>query len=459
MKKVLMLLWIVLFPLVAAAQEAAGVWSGTLAVGEAKLRLVFHLNQTAEGWQATMDSPDQGARGIPVDSVAVTPHGVTLAIKPLQMRYTAGFMGSNLVGMLTQHGRSCSLMLTRGEVARPNRPQEPVAPFPYRTEEVAFAGRDGAVTLHGTLTLPTGEGRYPALVLVTGSGTQNRDEELFDHKPFLVLADRLTRAGYAVLRYDDRGYNAPKEELERLKGTTTADLVQDALGAFDLLRNHPAINPDAIGIGGHSEGGTIALMAAAEEPAVDFVVSLAGMVVKGTELMIKQTHTALLQSGISEPMADAYAEAQQRLYADYLSLTPEEFLTRKGERIAQAASGLSLPQPLLTNLDKAITATAGSAWLDHFVRLDPSDAVRRLNGRPCLAVNGTKDVQVDATMNLNRLAELTAGATNVTTYACEGLNHLFQPCTTGVVTEYGQIETTIDESLLTLLLDWLKGLD
>lgn len=454
MKRLFTLL-LLCFPLLLTAQEVAGTWNGTLAVGNAKLRLVFHLSQTAEGWQATMDSPDQGARGIPVDSVAVTPMGLTLAIKPLQMTYTAGFMGGNLVGMLTQHGVSHSLMLTRGEAVRPNRPQEPKKPYPYRTEEVAFAGRDGAVTLHGTLTLPSAEGCYPAIVLVTGSGTQNRDEEVMEHKPFLVLADHLTRAGYAVLRYDDRGYGATKEELERLKGTTTADLMQDALGAFDFLRNHTAVAADRIGICGHSEGGTIAFMAAAEEPRVAFVVSLAGMVVKGTELMTKQTHTALVQSGVPQPMADAYADAMQRLYDAYLPLSPEEFLAQKERLIAEAVSGLSLPAPLITNLEKAITTTAQNPWLDYFVRLDPSDAVRGLGHRPCLALNGTKDVQVDATMNLERLAQLTDGATNVTLTPLEGLNHLFQPCTTGAVSEYSQIETTIDNHALQQLIAWL----
>ncbi len=442
-------------PWLLIAQEAAGTWNGTLTIGNTKLRILFHLHRTEEGWQATMDSPDQGARGIPVDSVAVTTHSVTLAVKPLGMIYSAGFMGDHLVGMLTQHGVSHSLMLTRGEGARPNRPQEPKAPYPYLAEEVTFTGRDGVVQLHGTLTRPTGEGRYRAVVLVTGSGTQNRDEELRDHKPFLLLADRLTRAGFAVLRYDDRGYNAPKEELERLRNTTTADLVQDALGALDWLRAHPAIYPAAVGICGHSEGGTIAFLAAAEEPHVAFVVSLAGMIVRGSELMIKQTHTALLQGALPEQLANAYAEAQERLMADYLSMDAEHFLAQKEALITQAAAGLSLPQPLLANLEKAITATAQSPWLDYFVRLDPSEAVRALGDRPCLALNGTKDVQVDARQNLDRLRELTEGLPKVTLYPCEGLNHLFQPCTTGAVTEYGQIETTIAEPILELLAAWL----
>ena len=451
------LLWILLLvPMVTLGQNVEGSWHGSLELGGTKLRLVFHLMQEEGSWRATMDSPDQGARGIPVDSVAVTPLGVTLAIKPLQMTYTAGYLGESLVGMLTQSGQSFSLMLKRGEGERPRRPQEPQKPYPYHSEEVQFVSRDGATTLHGTLTRPTVEGRYPAVVLVTGSGTQNRDEELMEHKPFLLLADRLTRAGYAVLRYDDRGYKATPEELARLQGSTTDHLTLDALGAHDFLRRQPIIDGAKVGIAGHSEGGTIAFLAAAAEQEVAFVISLAGMTERGDRLLVEQNRALLMQSGVPEPIANDYATALERLYGAWQTRSPEAIVA-EGERLAaEAAVGLQLPDPLRQNLVQ-ICQQATNPWFYRFVQLDPAEAIRALGTRPCLAINGTKDLQVDAKINLGRLKELLGERPSLTIKAYEGLNHLMQPCTTGAVTEYAQIETTIDEQVLTDLVAWLRA--
>lgn len=454
MKRLALLLLYLLLPLSLPAQE--GTWSGKLDVGGQKLRLVFHLTQQGEGWRATMDSPDQGAKGIPVDAVEVTPLGLTLSIEALRATYAGGFMGKdNLIGTFTQQGHSFSLMLTRGEPERPKRPQEPQKPYPYREEEVSFKSRDNALELHGTLTLPQGEGRYPAIVLVTGSGTQNRDEELMDHKPFLVLADRLTRAGYAVLRYDDRGFGVSVEEQQRLQYSTTDHLMLDALGAFDYLSQHAAIDPSKVGIGGHSEGGTIAVMAAAEEPRVAFVVSLAGMMTTGAELLAMQNYQLMQAQGLPEPMAAGYARALERLYAKWQELSPEELTAEVDRLVAECVSGEQLPAPLIENL-KVVAAGAQNPWLYRFVRLDPLAEVEKVADRPIWAANGTRDLQVDAEQNLGRLEAL--NSSHITTRRFEGMNHLFQPCATGLTTEYGQIETTLSEEVMTALIEWLNGL-
>ncbi len=432
------------------------VWNGVLEVGGHPLRIVFRLSSTDAGWRGTMDSPDQRAYGIPLDSVAVSPLGVHLASPALRMIFSGGYLGRELLsGVFTQGGVERALVLRRGEAVPPRRPQEPQPPFPYRCEEVAFDGRDGAATLHGTLTLPAGEGPFPALVLVTGSGTQNRDEEVFGHKPFLVLADFLTRRGVAVLRYDDRSYGASREEQARLQGTTTLDLTEDALGAFDFLRSHGAIDSARIGIGGHSEGGTIALFAAAREPRVAFVVSLAGMFVRGAELLAEQNRAALVDAGVPQETADAYGRALERLYAAWIERTPAELAAQRTRLLAEATAGEALPEPLRRNLDAVIDA-AQQPWFDRFVRLDPSEAAARLGDRPCLALNGAKDRQVDAAQNLGRLQRLTQGRPAVETIRYEGLNHLFQPCTTGAVSEYAAIETTISPAVLADLAAWLQ---
>lgn len=457
MKHLFLLLCSVMLAMEISAQGLAGAWNGRLDVGGEKLRLVVHLTPEAEGWKATMDSPDQGARGIPFDVVEVAANTVSLQAQALQLRIDLVLWGADhLMGSFSQGSLTTSLLLQRGVGERPKRPQAPQPPYPYRAEEVSFMGRDGQVELHGTLTCPAAAGRYPAVVLVTGSGTQNRDEELFDHKPFLLLADRLTRAGYVVLRYDDRGYNASPEELERLKYATTADMMQDALGAFDYLTKRAEADPAKVGILGHSEGGTIAFLAAAEEPRVAFILSMAGMTVSGAELLVEQNRALMTQQGVPAPIVEAYGTALQRLYEAWQQHSPAELTAEKARFAAQAAAGLQLPEALLRNLEQIAALAEQQPWLDYFVRLDPSEAIRKLGSRPCLAMNGTKDLQVDAERNLGRLEALMQGAATVQLNRYEGLNHLFQPCTTGSVQEYGQIETTIDEQVLSDLVQWLN---
>ena len=444
-----------LLPLSLAAQQVTGSWNGTLDVGGTKLRLVFHIAQSDTGLKATLDSPDQGVKGIPVDSVACSASGISLHITPLQARFDGVFFGSELLtGIFTQMGRSMSLCLKRGEAERAARPQEPKAPYPYRCEEISFESRENGLTLHGTLTLPEGEGRHPAVVLVTGSGTQNRDEELMGHRPFLVLADRLTRAGYAVLRYDDRGWGATKEEAAALRYSTTHHLMLDALGGFDHLTNHPSIDPAKIIVAGHSEGGTIALLAAAEEPRVAGVISLAGMMVRGDEVLIKQNVVGLIQRGVPTEVAEAYGAALGRLYGYWQMMTPAELKEQQEAILGRAIGSEPMPEPLRKNL-ASVAESAQNPWFYHFVRLDPREAIGKLGKRPCLAINGEKDTQVDAAMNLGRLQALTTKNKRVTTKSYEGLNHLLQPCQTGAVTEYSQITTTIDEEVLSELIVWL----
>ncbi len=451
MKRILSLI-LLLLPFALWAQE--GTWSGRLDVGGQKLRVVFHLTQTSAGWQATMDSPDQGVRGIPVDSVAVSRMGVTFAIRGLAMTYMGGFMDKdNLVGTLNQQGRSLMLMLTRGEPERPSRPQEPATPYPYHEEEVSFVSRDRGLKLHGTLTLPKGEGTFAAVVLVTGSGTQDRNETLMDHKPFLVLADRLTRAGYAVLRYDDRGYGATTEEQQALQYSTTYHLMLDALGAFDWLCKHPRIDPRKVGIGGHSEGGSIALMALGEESKVAYALSLAGMTTTGAELLVTQNRAIMLQQGVPASLAEGYARAMERLFAAYLRAKSANTAPNVATLVAEAVVGESLPDAFVKNLH-AVAVGMQKPWLNYFLALDPLAGASRWGNRPVWAANGGKDLQVDAVQNLGRLEALQRS--NITTRRYEGLNHLFQPCTTGLVTEYSQIETTLSEEVMQELIAWLN---
>ena len=244
------------------AYPQTGTWSGSIKVQGVELPLVFHLTQE----NPTMDSPDQGAKGIPIQVDRSSSGSISIKIPSIGASYQGLWLVKQIMGTFTQHGNSFPLTLVPGEPKR-SRPQTPVAPFPYTTEDVSFA--NGDAVLKGTLVLPKGCSRKtPVLVMVTGSGLQNRDEELFDHKPFAVIADAFARAGIATLRYDDRGFG---ESSGDIINCTTEDLKNDALAGIRLLRGRF----DRIGVIGHSEGGTIALMLAAEGQA-DFIVSLSG---------------------------------------------------------------------------------------------------------------------------------------------------------------------------------------
>ena len=281
---------IVLFAFQANAQT--GTWSGKLDVQGTKITLVFHLDDD----NPTVDSPYQGAKGIPIQIERKSFGGTTIKIPSLGASYEGMYMIQQIAGTFTQAGMSLPLNLTPGE-DKPNRPQTPKAPFPYVTEEVTFMNED--VVLNGTLVLPEGYSRStPVLVMVTGSGQQNRDEELFDHKPFAVIADALGRAGIATLRYDDRGMGDCKGNINEC---TTEDFKGDALAGVELLRKRF----DKVGVIGHSEGGTIALMLAADQK-VDFIVSLAGMVVSGAETLVSQNRVALADAGFDTAVVEAY---------------------------------------------------------------------------------------------------------------------------------------------------------
>ena len=295
---------------------------------------------------------------------------------------------------------------------------------------------NGDVTLNGTLVLPEGYNRStPALVMVTGSGQQNRDEEIFDHKPFSVISDALARAGIATLRYDDRGYGT---KTANLANSTTEDFKNDAAAGIALLRERF----DKVGVIGHSEGGTIALMLAAEQKA-DFIVSLAGMVISGAETLLWQNRISLAQAGIPQESIDTYCK-----------ILGEAFEARINGGSAPNPERNDLPDALKQNY-LAVLAQLQTPYMSHFISLDMRKILYKV-GCPVLALNGTKDIQVEAESNLNALADgLTAN--NIRKIEkVEGVNHLFQHCTTGAVTEYREIEETIAPEVLETVTKWIQ---
>lgn len=406
-----------------------GSWAGELNIQGIKLPLVF--NFTDDG--CTIDSPSQGAKGIKAEK-SITPEG--------KLKVTAGMIGASfegtmeeqtITGTFTQNGMSLPLTLKPGE-QKNNRPQTPVPPFPYITEEVTFS--NGDITLNGTLTLPEGwDKNTKAVVMVTGSGQQNRDEEIFDHKPFAVIADALARKGIASLRYDDRGWG---NKAIRFTDFTTDDFKQDAAAGIDLLRR----KFKTVGVIGHSEGGTIALMLASEGK-TDFVVSLAGMTISGKQTLLNQNIDALRSIGLQEETVEKYSEVISDIFDKVAAGQDiDEYL--------KGAENMENFKPIIDHAKKLLT----SPYMRHFITKDIHNSLPNIKC-PVLALNGKKDTQVEYKQNLEVLEN---GLTNCSheTVAYDNLNHLFQHCTNGSIVEYHQIEETISQEVLDKIISWIK---
>lgn len=430
-------------------RNMAGTWSGKADIWGTSLRLVFHIAEDG----ATMDSPDQGATGIPVTTTTFSGDTLRLSVASIGLSYTGVLKNGVIEGAFTQRGAKFTLDLTRGDVVL-NRPQEPRGPFPYRSEEVAFENPAAGITLAGTLTTPSEGGRFPAVVLLTGSGAQNRDEEILGHKPFLVLADHLTRRGIAVLRFDDRGVGGSGGDP---RTATTADFATDAAAALDYMHNRREIDPARTGLAGHSEGGLIAFIAAARHPEkIAFVVSIAGPGVRGDSVLIMQTEDIVVAQGIpSEKLPEMMAK-QRRAYSLIFDNTPE-FVEADIDSLASLAEPgfASLPDDIKKQIRGGML-TLNAPWPRFFAKYDPAGDLEKIDC-PVLAINGDKDLQVRASVNLAAIrAGLEAGGnTAVTTVEYPGLNHLFQTTETGAVEEYGTIEETISPQVLNDIADWI----
>ena len=412
------------------ASAQSGSWKGELKVGGSSLPIVF--NFSADG--CTMDSPAQGAKSIPTQWTPDPAGNVSIKIPMINGSFEGSLSGDSIPGKFSQHGYSFPLTLHPGDV-KINRPQTPKPPYPYITEDVSFT--NGDATLRGTLTLPENCTKdTPVLIMITGSGLQNRDEEAFGHKPFAVIADALARNGIASLRYDDRGFGQSTGDI---KNFTVSDLKNDAKAGIDLLRKHFK----RVGVLGHSEGGTLAMMLAGDNN-VDFAVSLAGMTIKGKDLLLKQNRDALRAMGMSESVIDNYCR--------HLATGMDSAMAGKD---LEAVTDNNLPPELLENINKAFEQFK-TPYMRSFLNLYAHDSLAK-SKVPVLALNGTKDHQVEYSANLAEVSTLSDGKP-YTVKAYDGLNHFFQHAVTGKLDEYGQIEETISPEVLSDIIAWIKSL-
>lgn len=413
-----------------SASAQSGSWKGELKVGGSSLPIVFNFSDDG----CTMDSPAQGAKDIPTQWTPDPSGKVSIQISVINGSFEGNLSGDSISGKFTQHGYVFPLILRPGKV-RLNRPQTPKPPYPYTTEEVSFT--NGEATLCGTLTIPENcNAGTPVLIMITGSGLQNRDEEAFGHKPFAVLADALARNGIASLRYDDRGFAKSTGDV---KDCTVSDLKNDAAAGIALLRKRFK----TVGVLGHSEGGTLAMMLAGDKNA-DFAISLAGMTVRGKDLLLKQNRDALAALGMSETVIDNYCR--------HLAEGMDSAIT--GNEIAPVTD-TTLPTALTENLNKAFEQFR-TPYMRSFLNLSAHECLAA-STVPLLVLNGTKDRQVGCEENL---AEVTAASDGkpYTVKAYDGLNHFFQHAVTGKFDEYGKIDETISPEVLTDIISWIKSL-
>jgi uncharacterized protein len=440
-----------------------GSWLGKISTNGVDLRLIFNINlNEKDSLTATLDSPDQGVKNIPLGAVILEDKKLIIKAPGLFADYKGTISGdSTIEGIWTQRGTAYTVNIKK--LSMPfsvNRPQEPKPPYPYTSEDVTFTNEKFNIRLAGTLTIPSGQGPFKAAIMITGSGPQNRNEELMGHKPFLVIADYLSRHGIAVLRYDDRGVAGSQGNYAE---ATSADLATDAEAALNYLKNNPKINQKEIGFIGHSEGGLIAPIVAASNDSVGFIVSLAGPGVTGQQIIIRQSEEIGRLSGASEKDIKESCETNKKLYA----ILRKEKDNNKAEIkiLSRYREILEKKKTPKGDIDKAVnrlkmTFGANSyTWFRFFIMTDPSTYWKKVIC-PVLALDGDKDLQVDANENLPAIEKAlrSSGNNSIKTVDLPRLNHLFQHCTTGLPSEYGIIEETFAPEALKIIAEWIGAL-
>lgn len=461
MKRLLTSLVTLLFSCVLMAQDVTGDWDGVLSIQNIKLRLAFHITATDNGLTATMDSPDQGAYAIPMTSATLVDGVLTLTLNSANLSYTGRLDENGVIkGEFKQGPQPIPMNLTRTTtpIEKKVRPQDPVAPFPYKVEEVFFENSAAGIKLAGTLTVPEGKGKFPAIVLISGSGPQNRDEELMDHRPFAVLADFFTRNGIAVLRYDDRGSYASQGDFQ---SATSVDFATDAAAAVAYLKTRKEINNKKIGLAGHSEGGLIAPMVAVDHRKdVAFIILMAGPGVNGEIIMLEQQELIGRANNMPEEALMKAKSMNQQIF-NVIKSNPDT--TVLNEKMDELLHKLMTENPEMTQ-GADIDATVGqlkntllTPWMKFFITHDPGIVLEKVKC-PVLAINGSLDLQVPSGLNLSAIESSLrkGGNRKFKMVELDGLNHLFQECETGSPMEYAGIEQTFAPVAMETMLEWLR---
>jgi pimeloyl-ACP methyl ester carboxylesterase len=436
-------------------ENLQGNWSGEMEVSGSKLELVFKIQKSEENkLSALLDVPAQGAYNLPVKNVEMLNDSVFFYVEMIMGRYSGKMTSdSTITGIWRQAGMEFKLELAKKENATELiRPQTPQLPFPYFSEEVEYLNPVSGLKLAGTLTFPKEDEKHPAVILITGSGAQDRDETIFGHKPFWVIADYLTRNGMAVLRVDDRGVGGSEGNVNEV---TSEDFSSDVMAGLEFLKGRKEIESAEIGLIGHSEGGLVAPMVASQSGDVAFIVLLAGPGVPGEELLYEQIKLINQAAGVSAEQLEQNLKIQKTIFE---IMRTEKDSAKRLDRLQRTFSNGMYPM-MQAEQKKAVDMqlqSVNNPWFRFFISYDPRPALRRLKC-PVLALNGEKDLQVPPKQNLPAIEKaLTEGANpNFKTMELDNLNHLFQSCKTGAISEYGQIEETISPEVLEIMADWI----
>lgn len=423
---------------------AVGDWIGKLEVPGSPLEITISLRRDENGWSGTIDIPAQGLMEHPLEQVRIQANEAVFRIAgiPGEPTFNGSISGNVLSGTFSQGGVILPFTLERGEKAELSRPQTPLPPFDYVQEDVTYT--NDKFIRAGTLTIPKGQGPFPAVLLLSGSGAQDRDSTLFGHRSFLVIADHLTRAGIAVLRVDDRGVGGSNGDLAQ---STLSDFAEDALAGVRFLVARDDIDGSRVGLIGHSEGGIVAPLAASRSSDVAFVVLLAGTGVPGADVMDLQMQLQLRLLGLDDDTIEAAAVENRKLHKLIAAGGTAAAITEQLASLKRAQGDPTAVQP---------TDVAGmmTPWMHSFLTHDPRPVLAELEV-PVLALNGELDFQVDPDQNLEAMRVALQGNDRATLLRFPKLNHLFQTAETGALAEYGQIEETLAPMVLDLIRDWI----
>ncbi|MDX6188681.1 alpha/beta fold hydrolase [Flavobacterium sp. Fl-318] len=460
MKKLLLLLLAFSSITTVFAQDITGQWNGILKVQGTQLTVIFNVNKNENGFSSTMDSPDQKAIGIPTTSTSYENSTLKIALANFRIEYE-GVLGKDntITGIFKQGGQSFPLNLSKEKIEKEKlvRPQEPVKPFPYYSEDVVFENKSAGINLAGTLTLPKKEGVFPAVILISGSGPQNRDEELLGHKPFLVLSDYLTKNGIAVLRFDDRGTAASKGDF---KTGTSLDFSTDVEAGVQFLLSRKEINKKKIGLVGHSEGGLIAPILASKSKDIAFIVLMAGPGLQGDQLLLLQQKLIAKAGGAFDSDIERTKIINQKTFEIVNKYKdPQELKTQLTTYLTEVSQN-NPDKPGSMTLEDYVNlrvAQVTNPWMAYFLRYNPEPVLEKVKC-PVLALNGEKDLQVAPKENLEIIQKALAkgGNKKVTIKEIPNLNHLFQECQTGSPDEYSKIEQTLSPIAMNEVLQWIK---
>ena len=458
MNRVLSIISLFLFTTCLYSQEISGSWTGNINIQGTNLRIVFNITNANTFYESTMDSPNQGAYGIPTTSTEYSEGKLYITAKALAIHYQGELKNDTIIGTFKQGTMSIPLNLTRSVETNLSRPQTPQEPFPYYSEQFALPSKESNHTITGTFTKPFGDGVFPAIVLIAGSGPNDRDETIFDHKPFLVISDHLSKNGFAVFRYDKRGVGG---STGNFKQATINDFAQDASLVVEFLKQRKDIDDTKIGLLGHSEGGLVASMVASNNKDISFVILMASPGIKGIEIVLDQNKFSMLQQRFEPDVIREVQIVNEEIFKSLINWNDSE-----NEKIVlqQKLSDLweLFPTYIKANVEKdSYLNSQFNAMITpgyrSFLSSNPSLLIEDVDC-PVLAINGKLDTQVAAEKNLNSISETLRNGGNKTfeTKVYSNLNHLFQESATGLIDEYANIEQTISPEVLSDITTWLK---